>query len=363
MEEKIISKHKGLSYSIVSDMRNYFEDSLFSTYPFLNTLCIKEFYEKENTDKHTYGLVAGVTEVINTNKENSFENGMHNDKNGFPSFLRISKSELKSNKINIINNFSDNTKGILLNHSEEKINLPIIQRQVNKISAHENKYRVRPIESGIAIGNPIYSFSGTLGGICTLKGQEGYYLISNWHVLVGLNGELNNPIIQPNSDLDGSSRNNQDNIAKLVWYRLDKYMDVALAKINDSISIKDMENTKTAKIVPAKIGMEVFKSNFKSYKKGKIINTNCTVRVDGNSYPNKYVILRNLIISEKISSPSDSGSIVKDLKSEQVVGIIIGGDNKKFSVINPLDFTMPITPTNCRNYDYSLENIEIEEFI
>ncbi len=350
---------KGVTFEEAKSIRKHFENKLFSDFPSLNTLCIKEI----NNDKY-FHLIAGVTKIINTGNNNLIKNGVYSNIDTFPTFLEISKSELNSDRNNVLNSFSKSTIKSLLDHPNDEIRIPIIQKQTNEIITN-NIHRKRPLISGVPIGNPKYGFSGTLGVICTLKNKKGFYILSNWHVLAGIHGELNDHIIQPNIDFEGIIKNNQDFVAKLIWYRLDKYMDVALAKINDKF-VPSLLDCKTKAFIAEspKCGNRVVKSNFKGKQEGKIVSTNCTVKVSGSSYPGGSTIIRDLIITEKISVPGDSGTLVYNKNNKNIVGLIVGGDNKFVSVINPLHFNKPITPINSSYYNISnLENIIIESYI
>lgn len=352
-------KSKGVTFEEAKSIRKHFENKLFSDFPSLNTLCIKEI----NND-NKFQLIAGVTKNLNTDKNSLIKNGIHSNTSVFPTFLEVSKSELNSDKNNVLNNFSKSTIKSLLSYPNDEIRIPIVQKQTNEITTN-NIHRKRPLISGIAIGNPEYSFSGTLGAICKLKNKKGFYILSNWHVLAGIHGEMNDHIIQPNIDLKGKLENNQDFVAKLIWYRLDKYMDVALAKINSKFATSLLANKTKAFITePPKLGNQVIKSNFLGNQEGKIISTNCTAKIKGRSYPGGSTIIRNLIITEKISTPGDSGTLVYNKNTKNIVGLIVGGDNELISVINPLHFKKPITPINSSNYNISkLENIIIESYI
>ncbi|AXY73594.1 hypothetical protein D3H65_06185 [Paraflavitalea soli] len=90
------------------------------------------------------------------------------------------------------------------------------------------KTRVDPIVPGISIANTKIS-AGTIGGIVFDKETGTPYILSNWHVLHGPEGNIGDTIVQPGPFDDNRIQLNQ--IGKLVRSHLGAAGDCALASM------------------------------------------------------------------------------------------------------------------------------------
>lgn len=87
-----------------------------------------------------------------------------------------------------------------------------------------------PIIPGTSIGHPTIS-AGTAGGVVYDSETGEKYILSNWHVLQGREGKVNDNIVQPGAHDD--NRVNQNIVGKLVRSHLGVAGDCAIAKITE----------------------------------------------------------------------------------------------------------------------------------
>jgi len=195
-----------------------------------------------------------------------------------------------------------------------------------KIEALTYKSRYRPAFPGCSIGH--YNITaGTFGCIVQDKKDHDYLILSNNHVLANSNNaNIGDLILQPGR-YDGGSR--RDAIAKLKkfiplvsGYNL---VDAAVAKPFDMKYIK----ANIAKIgVPTGVkeavyGLQVQKTGRTTqYTMGRILSTNATVIVGYG--PGVSYLFKNQIITTRMASGGDSGSLLLDM-SKRAVGLLFAG--------------------------------------
>ena len=94
----------------------------------------------------------------------------------------------------------------------------------------DRKVRVDPIVPGVSVGN-VHVTAGTIGGIVFDRTDGTPYVLSNWHVLHGRDGNLGDDVVQPGPRDD--NRTGQNRIGKLVRSHLGIAGDCAIASIED----------------------------------------------------------------------------------------------------------------------------------
>ncbi len=231
--------------------------------------------------------------------------------------------------------------------------------------------RMRPASPGISIGH--YKISaGTLGALVVDKDSGQPMILSNNHVLANItNGhdnrsKINDPILQPGT-YDGGKKE-EDVIAHLekfipVYRRGDKptcqvaiaferivnsflhilrpdynlklykenrgnLVDCALAKpVNNSqVSNEIMGIGKVKGVVDPEVGMVVKKSGRTSgITKSKIKLTSTTIQV--RMSPSEVAVFHDQFVTEPMSKPGDSGSLVVN-EDNAAVGLLFAGSEK-----------------------------------
>lgn len=201
---------------------------------------------------------------------------------------------------------------------------------------------VRPLTGGISSMNYKYKGPGTLGCVIRLKDDAVNYILSNWHVFANSNGELGDAILQPCRYDGGHSDKNA--VGQLVWYRLDSYMDAAIARVSDEITIKNGTccNTNFSSRVHPYAKMKIQKCGRSTgLTKGIIVDFPSTIRVDHEEYPNTYKVFKDQIKLKLEAEIGDSGAIVTTFDGN-VVGLLFAGNLDGYCLANPLDFSRKI---------------------
>ncbi len=244
--------------------------------------------------------------------------------------------------------------------------VPVEIKESEGFAAQYLRERVRPAGGGSSVINYRYHSAGTLGGAIKLKGEEGLFFISNWHVLTGAKGRNGDSIIQPGR-ADGG-KYPQDVIAKLYWSKLNSSMDAAIAKVvQDKVAGGTRCFGKIKGIEPAKVGMKVKKcGRTTELTTGIIKSKNASVRVAG--YPEGTVLFNNQIITTNMSQPGDSGSVVCNIDNNKAVGLLFAGDGKSQTIVNHITDILGsrIEPFFVKHVDGSEEEmpgIEFEKFV
>lgn len=100
----------------------------------------------------------------------------------------------------------------------------------SKAESVSRKTRIDPIRPGISVANKRVS-AGTIGCIVYDKVDGTPYILSNWHVLNGPNGQIGDDVVQPGPFDD--NRAAQNRLGKLVRSHLGPAGDCAIASIED----------------------------------------------------------------------------------------------------------------------------------
>lgn len=101
---------------------------------------------------------------------------------------------------------------------------------VSEAETSPRKTRIDPIKPGISVANKKVS-AGTIGCIVFDKNNGTPYILSNWHVLNGPNGQIGDDIVQPGPFDDNNTAPNR--LGKLVRSHLGAAGDCAIATIED----------------------------------------------------------------------------------------------------------------------------------
>lgn len=197
---------------------------------------------------------------------------------------------------------------------------------------------------GKSVGSLCYGNGGTLGTIVrsTCKNLKGNYILSNNHVLAGMNEAfIGVPILYP-SQCDGGVYP-ENVVANLSSYIPLKFansiedninlVDCAIARIksDSSIKVKKLPFGKTTEFV----GQNVHKiGRSTGHTNGKILSIGATVKVNYN-LNGKKAFFKNQIVTNAMSSKGDSGSLLLD-RYNRGVGLLFSG-TKKVTLYNRID--------------------------
>lgn len=269
-------------------------------------------------------------------------------------------------------------------HGFSKLSQQQINDKVNsKISIIENDYESEKPKKKIIFqeaeidflgnNNPFLSMGngiknnddtehGTLGGILKLEGDDNFYMLSNWHVLMDVTGEINDEIDSSHFD-DGNT-----SFAKLIWARFDRKFDMAIAKITKPELVNEetcnlCDGKKIGSVVAAKIGMEVKKVGYKTGTEIKevIHSHKAWVKIK-----NRQIFRDQIIVKNSLSKKGDSGALLINNDGD-VVGLVFAGDEKTFTLANPLHnilnkYIPPYTSIDNELYE-NVGGFKFEKFI
>ena len=231
--------------------------------------------------------------------------------------------------------------------------------------------RMRPAQPGISIGH--YKISaGTMGALVIDKDTGEPMILSNNHVLANItNGhdnrsEIKDPILQPGT-YDGGKKESDvighlhrfipikrggdkptcqlaiaferlinlflhtlrpDYNLKLYKESYGNLVDCALAKPvnNDVVSNNILGLGKIRGVVDPEVGMKIKKSGRTSgITKGKIKLTSTTIQV--RMSPSEVAVFHDQFVTEPMSEPGDSGSLVVN-EDNDAVGLLFAGSEK-----------------------------------
>jgi endonuclease G len=101
-------------------------------------------------------------------------------------------------------------------------------REVRPETAPDRKVAANPLVPGISVGHPTIS-AGTIGCVVYDAATAEPYILSNWHVLHGSEGELGDDVVQPGHHDD--NRVDRNVIGKLVRSHLGPAGDCAIATV------------------------------------------------------------------------------------------------------------------------------------
>lgn len=185
--------------------------------------------------------------------------------------------------------------------------------------------RVRPVNGGNSVSSANDGYTGTFGSAVKLKdNSEEKFFLSNWHILVGKDGEEGDKIIQPGRGDGGSTVN--DIIGKVHSFRIDHHLDAAVGKADEATLIKAgfrcFKKYSTTAVEP--------KLNSKVIKCGRSTETTHGVITSINATISAYPIeepFTNQIETTKMCEDGDSGSITFHDESMEPVGLLFAGDD------------------------------------
>ncbi|CAG7839540.1 hypothetical protein [Clostridium haemolyticum] len=208
------------------------------------------------------------------------------------------------------------------------------------ITASSLTNKIRPTLGGYSIGPIKGAAGGTLG--CLVTDGKYYYILTNNHIIIDEKiTQIGMPIIQPAVIDNGTI---EDEIATLSLYiplkpktntnRAENLVDCSISKITK----RSLVSTKIAFLGRPKgtalpyISDDVMKVGRTSeLTKGSIISIGATAKLNINEA--KYLFV-NQIITTRMSSNGDSGSILFD-KNTNAIGLLVGGSNSQ-SLFNPI---------------------------
>ena len=252
--------------------------------------------------------------------------------------------------------------------------------QVGLLQAHGGRLeRNRPLVGGISIGHYKVT-AGTLGGVVRDRESGERFIISNNHVLANSNdAQIGDPIIQPGA-ADGG-RADDDTVAHLEKFRpirfnvgpatcgvakgFEKFgnamaslfgskhqvrtyfndpeasniIDAALARpISDEIlSDEILDIGILSGTTSAQLGQSVRKSGRTTgYTMGRVVILDATVDIQ---YGERVARYERQIVTDGMSNPGDSGSLLVAADSLLAVGLLFAGSDQA-TIYNPINLVL-----------------------
>ncbi len=206
--------------------------------------------------------------------------------------------------------------------------------------------KARPVNGGVYCGPATLNLCGTLGAMVDKGGTP--CILSNWHVLYGLNGKDGMSIVQP-SKLQGGA-DPADTIAYNKQSILSEALDAAIAEVRKPAGSYVTSGTTCygafAGTKAAQDGMKVkICGGTSGSASGTVKSTNATAKFTSPIYPNGEWIFKDQIEMNEFTLGGDSGSIIQSEKNE-AVGMLVGGGggldfaNKIDVVLNAFGITI-----------------------
>lgn len=201
----------------------------------------------------------------------------------------------------------------------------------------------RPAPGGVSIGHAGMG-SGTLG--CLVSSQNKLYLLSNNHVIAGVNqGHLNDPIFQPGPLDPGTALSMPIGVLShyvpIQFYGIENLVDCAIAQV-DPHSVTPI-NLCYGKISPVPVGvaqgMAVKKCGMMTGGTvGVVQSPSATIQVN---YNGAIAVFANQIIISSLgtafSKRGDSGSLILS-KNNQPIGLLCStSDTAGYTSANPIN--------------------------
>ena len=130
---------------------------------------------------------------------------------------------------------------------------------VTETAPNKRKSHVDPIMPGISVAHKGVS-AGTIGGIVFDRQNGTPYILSNWHVLNGPNGQIGDEVVQPGPFDD--NRVDLNRVGKLIRSHLGAAGDCAVASIEDRKFAEDILElgVKAEQLGEPQLGDKVIKS-------------------------------------------------------------------------------------------------------
>ena len=226
--------------------------------------------------------------------------------------------------------------------------------QSNPISLHStpiNGKKLQKLTGGCSISyenGDIYT--GTAGAFFKLSHSQDIYMLTNRHVIVDNDYELESRVIHP-SKTDAEKKEDINIIGEVFWTSKEKddLLDAAVAIIYNKKAPVDIgkycisNQLNFNSIAAPKIGQNIKKIGRTSgVTFGEIKSINCTVNISENI--NRPKIYRKQILTTCISKPGDSGSVILNSNND-VVGLLFGGNKLEASFSNNImNIFNPIHP-------------------
>jgi endonuclease G len=189
---------------------------------------------------------------------------------------------------------------------------------------------IDPIVPGVSIGHPRIS-AGTLGCVVYDASNGATYVLSNWHVLHGGNGNIGDAIVQPGTSDD--NRIDRNIVGKLVRSHLGVAGDCAIASIDNrklAPEIFDL-NTIVSRIGEPELGDRVVKSGRTTdVTYGIVQRIHVTARIDyevGARDIGGFEIgpdPEHPAANEEISMGGDSGSAWMFVDGDKITDMMLG---------------------------------------
>ncbi|MCB8961190.1 MAG: hypothetical protein H6651_12815 [Ardenticatenales bacterium] len=211
--------------------------------------------------------------------------------------------------------------------------------------------RIDPIVGGISVGNARVS-AGTLGAIVWDRESGAPCVISNWHVLCGSNACKPGEIIYQPGPFDGGGQ--EDRIAELLRWQLDRHGDAALAKLSGDrefardllalnplagieadprLGLKVVKSGRTTGVTEGSLTASVFRWGFK-YENGPFVMFHNQLRIVPRApWP---------AVNYELSGGGDSGAIWVNESNNRAVGLHFAGEQDgrpiaEYAAANRLD--------------------------
>lgn len=227
----------------------------------------------------------------------------------------------------------------------QDVSLPIDVEAIGTIYAQNFQHFHRPLFRGLSIGLE-NSGGGTLGCFVRKRGdKDSVYLLSAAHVLDQMSSNTNHSkVYQPATE---SNVPEQGNLIANVTETSDidtqsnhygNRVDAGIAKVLPNVEVRpSLTKGATGRY---SIGTEVTLVGATTGRGqvGQItdIDGEVFIRYSG---PNRKAGFRNQVISSSFSSGGDSGAIVLKKKSNQVIGLLIGGTDS-ISIFTPIQYVL-----------------------
>ncbi|KGM93104.1 hypothetical protein FDC62_10505 [Clostridium botulinum] len=194
--------------------------------------------------------------------------------------------------------------------------------------------KIRPVIGGFGISPTTSNEVGSVG--CLVKDKNGYYILSNNHVLADTNKiPLGTTIVQPS--IKDRGNNPEDVVAKLTKFVPIKfknkdnipenYVDAAIAKVinEEEVSSKVAFIGEILGVKPAKLDQSVVKVGRTTEQTfGLVLAEGASIIVE---YGDEKAIFKNQIVTTKMTSEGDSGSLLTDSEG-YAVGLIYAHSQK-----------------------------------
>jgi hypothetical protein len=234
--------------------------------------------------------------------------------------------------------------------------------EVGEIRLLDRTALCRPAHPGASMGHYKVS-AGTFGAVVYDRKTNTPLILSNNHILANItNGrdgrsEIGDPIYQPGSYDGGTSKNVIGNLHKFIPIKYEtkgtggskaaaNLVDAAVAQpvSSEAISSEIIDIGNVTGVAKPEMNMKVKKSGRTSgVTSGRVRVMHTTLKVDMDD--NRYAVFEDQIVTDMVSKPGDSGSLVVNEYNE-AVGLLFAGSDRSaiFSpiqnVLNALEVTI-----------------------